>query len=589
MNIFSKIFSGKMLLDIQNLTIEVLQNESKHVICKDLNFTVNPGETIGILGESGSGKSITALSLLQLLPPSIRISQGKINYTQTDNSIIDLVSANKKDLQNIRGKELSMVFQEPMSSLNPSFTCGNQVLETILQHQKISGKEAKERVLELFNKVNLQDPNGIFNSFPHQLSGGQKQRVMIAIAISCNPRLLIADEPTTALDVTVQKSILELLKKIQVEMGMSILFISHDISVIAEIAQRLLVFYRGEIVEQGSVKEILEHAKHPYTQGLLGCRTSVYTKGQRLKTLEGALPNSPVRGEPKSSDVNDTKLSNASSFLGSSLSKETGGVSILQIHKLNVSFSKSGGFFSPHKTKQVLQNISFDVQQGETLGLVGESGSGKTTIGRSIMKLIDSVSGTIEFQGVSLDKMSTNELKKFRKEVQIIFQDPYSSLNPKISVGEMIGEPLKVHGIYKTAKERKQRVMELLTQVGLAVGHYTRYPHQFSGGQRQRIGIARALAVEPKLIILDESVSALDVSIQAQILNLLNDLKKMYNLTFIFISHDLNTVRYMADRLIVLQDGMIVEKGFSEEVFSSPQMMYTKNLINAIPGKQELT
>ena len=578
-----------MILDIQNLTIDVLQNESEHVLCKDLNFTVNPGETIGILGESGSGKSITALSLLQLLPPSIRISQGKINYTQTDNSIIDLVSANKKDLQNIRGKELSMVFQEPMSSLNPSFTCGNQVLETILQHQKISGKEAKDRVLELFNKVNLQDPNGIFNSFPHQLSGGQKQRVMIAIAISCSPRLLIADEPTTALDVTVQKSILELLKKIQIEMGMSILFISHDISVIAEIAQRLLVFYRGEIVEQGSVKEILEHAKHPYTQGLLGCRTSVYTKGQRLKTLEKALSNAPDSREPKSSDVNDTKISNASSFLGSPLSRETGGASILQIHKLNVSFSKSEGFFSSHKPKQVLQNISFDVQQGETLGLVGESGSGKTTIGRSIMKLIDSVSGTIEFQGVSLDKMSTSELKKFRKEVQIIFQDPYSSLNPKISVGEMIGEPLKVHGIYKTAKERKQRVMELLTQVGLAVGHYTRYPHQFSGGQRQRIGIARALAVEPKLIILDESVSALDVSIQAQILNLLNDLKKMYNLTFIFISHDLNTVRYMADRLIVLQDGMIVEKGFSEEVFSSPQMMYTKNLINAIPGKQELT
>ena len=575
-----------MLLDIQNLSIEISQNKSKQLLCKNLNFFINSGETIGILGESGSGKSITALSLLQLLPPSIQISQGKINYLQTDNSVLDLAAVNKKILQNIRGREISMVFQEPMTSLNPSFTCGDQVLETILQHQKISAKEAMEKVLDLFAKVKLPSPSKVFTSFPHQLSGGQKQRVMIAIAIACNPRLLIADEPTTALDVTVQKSILELLKEIQAEMGMSILFITHDISVIAEIAKRLLVFYKGEIVEQGSVKDILEHAQHPYTKGLLECRTSVYTKGQRLRTLEEEAPP-PDRGEPKSSFINDTKLScllEVSNFPLSGRLEEAS--SILQIQNLNVSFYQSGGFFEHRKEKQVLQNVSFEVIKGETLGLVGESGSGKTTIGRTIMKLIESKSGTIEFQGAKLNDMSSNELKRFRKEVQIIFQDPYSSLNPKISIGEIISEPLTVHNLYKNVKERKKRVMGLLRQVGLNEEHYNRYPHQFSGGQRQRIGIARVLAVEPKLIILDESVSALDVSIQAQILNLLNDLKKQYNLTYIFISHDLNTVRYMADRMIVLQSGQIVEKGLAEEIFASPQTNYTKNLIAAIPGSK---
>jgi ATPase components of various ABC-type transport systems, contain duplicated ATPase len=556
-----------MLLDIQNLSIEVLQNGSKHTLCKDLTFSIGPGESIGILGESGSGKSLTALSILQILPPTISISQGKLNYSSKSGEVTDLATATSKKLQNIRGKEIAMVFQEPMTSLNPSFTCGSQVLETILQHQKISKKDAKEKVLELFSKVKLPDPVQIFNSYPHQLSGGQKQRVMIAIAISCNPRLLIADEPTTALDVTVQQSILQLLKELQQELGMSILFITHDISVIAEIAQRLLVFYKGEIVEQGSVNEILNYSKHSYTKGLLACRTSSYTKGQRLKTLEHI-------NQPESNNDND--FSSVSS---------TDPAPILKIHDLNVFFSGSQALFGSSNKKQILHRIDFGVFRGETLGLVGESGSGKTTIGRSIMKLIDYESGDIEFEGNRLSLMSTKEVKKFRKEVQIIFQDPYSSLNPKITIGEMITEPLQVHGLYKNHKLRKQRVLELLAQVGLNESHYSRYPHQFSGGQRQRIGIARALAVEPKLIILDESVSALDVSIQAQILNLLNDLKKIYNLTFIFISHDLNTVRYMADRLIVLQHGKVVEQGQSEEVFSKPKTTYTQNLISAIPGK----
>lgn len=560
-----------MILNIQDLTIEVSQNENRFVLCKDLNFSVKAGETIGILGESGSGKSLTALSVLNLLPQSISIVKGKSNYTKKDGTTIDLVKTTHEDLQKIRGKEISMVFQEPMTSLNPSFTCGDQVLETIRKHEAISRKKARELTINLFKKVKLPDPIRIFSSYPHQISGGQKQRVMIAIAISCNPRILIADEPTTALDVTVQKSILELLKELQAEMGMSIIFITHDISVIAEIAHRLLIFYKGEIVEQGLVKEILNNAQHHYTKGLLGCRTSVYTKGQRLRTIDETL-SMPL--EKKSQDI--SFHSNQSNF--------PEGSPLLCIRDVNLSFHQSGGFFGAKLKKQILHHISFDVFQGETLGLVGESGSGKTTIGRTIMQLIESDSGDIEFRGEKVNSLKGRYLRYFRKNVQIIFQDPYSSLNPKLSVGEIVKEPLDVHNLLK-GNERKKRVLQLLEQVGLKQEHYHRYPHQFSGGQRQRIGIARALAVEPRLIILDESVSALDVSIQAQILNLLNDLKHMYNLTFIFISHDLNTVRYMADRVIVLKEGVIVEQGDSEKLFDSPRDPYTVNLIASIPGR----
>jgi peptide/nickel transport system ATP-binding protein len=538
-----------MILNVQNLNIEVFQNKYRHSICKNLNFSINSGETVGILGESGSGKSITALSILQLLPPSIHITNGSINFTRKDGITIDLAKTSIKQLQSIRGKEISMIFQEPMTSLNPSFTCGSQVLEVLLQHQNSTKKEAKEQVFELFNKVKLPDPKRIYSSYPFQLSGGQIQRVMIAIAISGNPRLLIADEPTTALDVTVQKSILELLKELQAEMGMSILFITHDINVNAEIAKRILIFYQGEIVEQGEVKDILKNAQHPYTKRLLAFRT---------------LPK----------DV-DKK---------SRLREDSGG---LRIRNLSVSFSRSIGLFSSSSKKQVLHNINLELYQGETLGLVGESGSGKTTLGRTIMKLIETESGKIEFHGKILNALSANELKPFRKKVQIVFQDPYSSLNPKITVGAMIAEPLIVHNICKNSNERKQRVINLLKQVNLSEEHYYRYPHQFSGGQRQRIGIARALAVEPEIIILDESVSSLDVTIQAQILNLLKDLKQKYNLSYIFISHDLNTVRYMSDRIIVLKDGVIVEEGLPNELFDSPKNPYTANLISSIPGKYD--
>jgi peptide/nickel transport system ATP-binding protein len=548
-----------MLLKVSNLNIDVIQNKVLKQLCKNLNFELNPGETVGILGESGSGKSITALSILRLLPPTISITDGCIEFTRKNGSSIDLAKATLHQLQSVRGKEIAMVFQEPMTSLNPVFTCGNQVLEAIQGKREgvNSKKEAKEQVFELFNKVKLPDPKRIFTSYPHQLSGGQKQRIMIAMAISGNPRLLIADEPTTALDVSVQKSILDLLCELQSEMGMGIIFISHDISVIASIAKRVLVFYNGEIVEQGEVAQILNHAAHPYTKGLLGCRSSIHKKGERLKTL--STPDSPKSEEPEASSI----------FVKTSLPPQE---RLLQISNLFVSIGR----------KQILREINLEVLRGETLGLVGESGSGKTTLGRTIMKLIGSESGNIEFHGKLVNNLSQKELKKFRKAVQIIFQDPYSSLNPKMTIGEMISEPLLVHHISENARERKQRVIELLRQVNLGESYYNRYPHQLSGGQRQRIGIARVLAVEPELIILDESVSALDVSIQAQILNLLNDLKKRYNLTYVFISHDLNTVSYMSDRIIVLKDGNIVEEGVPDVLFSSPKNPYTANLIASI-------
>jgi peptide/nickel transport system ATP-binding protein len=532
-----------MLLRVNNLCIDVIQNNRSASICKHLNFTIHQGETLGILGESGSGKAISVLSILQLIPPSLSISCGNIFFTSEDGSEIDLTQLSAKALQSIRGNGIAMVFQEPMSSLNPVFTCGEQVGEILIRHKISKGhRNTKERVLGLFRKVKLSDPERIFNSYPHQLSGGQKQRVMIAMAISCNPRLLIADEPTTALDVTVQKSILELLKELQSDMGMSILFITHDISVITEIAQRVLVFYKGEIVEQGDVKKLFANAEHPYTRKLLACRL---------------VANRPL--------VENLQV-------------------LLSVQNMDVSFYSSDVLFGKRQKKQILHQINFDVFKGETLGLVGESGSGKTTIGRTIMKLIEAERGCIFFRGKLITSTTQRELKEFRKKVQIIFQDPYSSLNPKITVGEIIAEPLIVHNLCKTSVERKKRVFELLQQVNLNEEHYNRYPHQFSGGQRQRIGIARALAVEPELIILDESVSALDVSIQAQVLTLLNHLKKKLDLTYIFISHDLNTMRYMSDRMIVLKDGRIVEEGIPDALFRSPKNEYTAKLIEAVPG-----
>jgi peptide/nickel transport system ATP-binding protein len=559
-----------MLLEIKNLHIAA-KSDVIHPLCSSLNFNLQKGEILGILGESGSGKSLTALSILRLLSPTLSCTEGEINYYFENGKSVDILSLIEKQLHEIRGKEIAMVFQEPMSSLNPVKTCGEQVEEVLRLHLKWKHKEAKKYTLELFKKVKLPNPDNIYNSYPYQLSGGQKQRIMIAMAIACKPKILIADEPTTALDVTVQKSILELLKELQQEMGMGIIFITHDISVLAEISTRALVFYRGRIVEQGPIHQILHHAKDPYTLGLMNCRYSIEKKGERLITVGDYLSNeSSAPTNPLQTKI----IINASQ-------------PVFEVDNLEIAFPlPRTSLFSALKNKRILDNINLVVNKYETLGIVGESGSGKTTLGRTLLNLINISSGNIKFHGKSLSQFSSNEQRIFRQKVQIIFQDPYSSLNPKVSIGDAIAEPLIVHNLCNTSKERKDRVMELLRMVNLSETHYNRYPHQFSGGQRQRIGIARALAVDPELIVFDESVAALDVSVQAQILNLINDLKQEKKLTYLFISHDLNVVRYMSDRLIVLQNGLIVEQGNAEDIFSNPQNEYTRNLLASIPGRQ---
>lgn len=555
-----------MILTVKDLCIAT-SGKPETSICNNLNFTVKKGETLGILGESGSGKSVTSLSILKLLPTGLKIKSGKILYNRGE-EIIDITSLTSTQLERIRGKEISMIFQEPMSSLNPVITCGDQVAEILIEHLGHTKEQAEIQTMELFRKVKLPDPSRIFKSYPHQLSGGQKQRVMIAMAIACKPQILIADEPTTALDVSVQKSILDLLKELQAEMGMSILFITHDISVVAAISHKVIVMNKGEIVESGEVQQILHNPRHPYTKALMECRFSIRNRGERLKTIDNILSDSAIVIEQERMEK--------------PLETQT---AVFEISNLEVSFVlPKKSVFQKTRTNTVLKNINLSVQKGETLGLVGESGSGKTTLGRTMLRLIESQSGNILFHGHSINKMTSSQLKEFRRKVQIIFQDPYSSLNPKISIGEAIREPMEVHGLYRNSAERKSKVLELLRVVNLKEEYYTRYPHQFSGGQRQRIGIARALALQPELIVLDESVAALDVSIQAQVLNLLNDLKKEFNLTYIFISHDLNTVRYMSDRMVVLKDGQIVEEGPADAIFENPQSEYTRNLMQSIPG-----
>lgn len=533
-----------MLLQVENLSIAIKSSGQK--LCNNLNFNIMPGETLGILGESGSGKSITALSIPGLLSPALQITHGKILFCPEPDHTIDLASSSVKELQRIRGAEIGVVFQEPMTSLNPVFTCGNQVEDVLRRHKNLSAKEAKTQAIGLFAKVKLPAPEQVYKKYPHQLSGGQKQRVMIAMAIACSPSLLIADEPTTALDVTVQKSILELLRELQKEMGMAIIFITHDISVLSEIADRTLVFYKGELVEEGPIKQILNAPQHPYTQQLIACR--------------------------------ETRLA-------VNTSKSEIQMPLLKVNNLSVSFRQNSGWFAKTIQKQVLHNVCFELYKGETLGLVGESGSGKTTIGRAIMQLIEPENGFIELNGKPVNHADKQELRNFRKQVQIIFQDPYSSLNPKLTIGQTLMEPLLVHGIGKSRKEQKNRVIDLLEMVQLSEEHFNRYPHQFSGGQRQRIGIARALAAGPDVIILDESVAALDVLIQAQVLNLLQQLKNELGLTYLFISHDLEIVQSFSNRVIVLQNGNIVEEGDSDNIFNHPQHAYTKSLIAAIPGR----
>ncbi len=578
---------AKPLLDIKNLSVDFVTDGSTTNALKNIDISVNRGEILAIVGESGSGKSVTSLSILQLLPsPPAVYRSGEILLT-VDQETIDMLQTPVEKLSSIRGNQVAMIFQEPMTSLNPVFTCGFQVMEAIRLHKKISDEEAKSRTIALFEKVKLPDPKGIFDRYPHQLSGGQKQRVMIAMAMSCEPSLLICDEPTTALDVTVQKNILQLIKELQIQNNMGVIFITHDLSVVAEIADRVAVMYKGNIVEQSNAKELFASPKHPYTKALLACRPLLHPKGERLPVVNDFMEIDEAGKIIEKLGVrslelgveNKTELQTPNSRLQTTMSK------LLTIENLKVYFPATKTFLGkPLTYTKAVDDISFDVYEGETLGLVGESGCGKSTLGRTILRLIDATEGSIFYKGSDLLAANSSQLKAFRKDMQIIFQDPYSSLNPRITIGKAIAEPLEVHGLINSSQQRKEKVSELLDKVGLKADHYNRYPHEFSGGQRQRIVIARALALQPSFVICDESVSALDVSVQAQVLNLLNDLKKEFGFTAIFISHDLSVVRYISDRIMVMNKGKIEEIGAADEVYHHPQSAYTQKLIASIPG-----
>ena len=554
------------MLSVTNLSIGFSNNEQFSKVVHDISFELKEQEILGIVGESGSGKSVTSLAIMGLLSSNAEVS-GKIVLDGTE-----LTSLKKEDLRLLRGKKIGMIFQEPMSSLNPSLTCGFQVLETLLQHTSLSKKEAKEEVIHLFNKVKLPRAEQIFNQYPHQISGGQKQRVMIAMAIACKPQILIADEPTTALDVTVQKEIIELLKELQSATKMSIIFISHDLSLVSEIAHQVVVMYRGEVVENGTASEVFHHPKHDYSKALINSRPSLNKRLKRLPTIQDYLE--------KTIDFSEVSNEERSAHHKELYAKEP----ILEVKNLATYFGEETQFFfKKSNVVKAVDDVSFSLYGGETLGLVGESGCGKTTLGRTILQLEKATKGQIFYQGKDVTQLKGTELKKFRKDVQIIFQDPFASLNPRIPVGKAIMEPMKVHKIGKNQAERTEYVMDLLERVGLEKEHFYRYPHEFSGGQRQRIGIARTIALQPKIIICDESVSALDVSVQAQVLNLLAELKKTFGFTYIFISHDLAVVKYVSDHLIVMNKGQIEEMDDADRIYSSPKSNYTKTLIDAIP------
>lgn len=565
------------LLDIKNLEVEFKTEEGFVKAIHGISFSIDKAETVAVVGESGSGKSVTSLSALQLIPqPPAVYPNGEIIFTKKDGSTINMLKASATELQSIRGNEIAMIFQEPMSSLNPVFTCGSQVMEAIQLHQKVNKEEASKRTLHLFEKVKLPNPEAMLYRYPHQLSGGQKQRVMIAMAMSCNPSLLIADEPTTALDVTVQKTILHLIKELQQETGMGVLFITHDLGVVHDIADKIVVMYKGEIVEQGTVYEIFHQPKHPYTKALLACRPALHPKGKRLPVVSDFLEETSALSHEPIPDSEMPKFQTPNS---------KSQIPLLQIQNLNVWFPEQKKLFGKSSTYiKAVNDVSFEVYNGETLGLVGESGCGKTTLGRALLRLVDATSGNISLNGKNILSKSMAAFKQQRKDLQIVFQDPYSSLNPRMSIGDAIAEPMLVHGLQHNRKQAKEKVIELLEKVNLTAAQFNRYPHEFSGGQRQRIVIARALALHPSFIVWDESVSALDVSVQAQVLNLLNDLKKEFGFTSIFISHDLSVVRYICDRIIVMNKGRIEEMGRADDIYYRPQSDYTRQLLAAIPG-----
>ena len=571
------------LLSIRNLKV-AFKHESQWVeAVHGIDLDVMAGRTLGLVGESGSGKSVSSLAVMRLL--NERVSRIEADSIRIEGE--EIKGYTESQMAEVRGKRIAMIFQEPMTSLNPVYKCGYQVSEMILQHEDVSKKNAKERVISLFKQVMLPRPEAIYDSYPHELSGGQKQRVMIAMAIACHPQLLIADEPTTALDVTVQLEILKLLRKLQAETGMGMIFITHDLGVVAEIADDVAVMHNGEILERGTVRKIMSHPQHPYTQGLLACRPPMDVRLKRLPIVKEFLDGQWQGG--KEQILHDLQITEAErkAHLEQLYSKTP----LLKVEHLQTWYPLRKGVFSRvYDHVKAVDDVTLDVYEGETLGLVGESGCGKTTLGRSILRLAEPTGGKVWFDGIEVTALKGQALRDFRKQAQIVFQDPYSSLNPRITIGEAIAEPMRVHGCGTKASSSgsgalRDAVCELLEQVGLKAEHYDRYPHEFSGGQRQRICIARALAVNPRLVICDESVSALDVSVQAQVLNLLNRLKEERGLTYIFISHDLSVVRFMSDRVVVMYNGKPVEMDDADQLFEHPQNAYTKKLIAALPGR----
>lgn len=566
--------TGHPLLSVEDLTVGFHGDHGSTEALKSVSFSLRRGEVLALVGESGSGKSVTAMSILRLLPtPPARVDGGRILFSTDGKERIDLLELTDEAMNAYRGSRISMVFQEPMTSLNPVMTCGRQVSEAFVAKGVAGRREARERTLALFERVRLPEPASVYERYPHQLSGGQKQRVMIAMAMSGSPDILIADEPTTALDMTVQRSILELLGSFQREQGMGVVFITHDLGVVREVADRVAVMHRGAIVEEGAVRDVLSNPAHAYTQALLACRPGLQPPKTRLPVVGDFL-------EGRAFDRREFRTEAASKPEMEPGVPDKERKALLQVSGLTVTFPGRKGSAS----LKAVDGVGFEVYEGETLGLVGESGCGKTTLGRALLGLVEPVEGRVFFRGRDLSRLSRRDWKPFRKELQIVFQDPYGSLNPRLTAGEAIAEPMVVHGLQSDGQPLRERVVERLEMVDLEAVHCGRYPHEFSGGQRQRIGIARALSLDPSFIVFDESVSALDVSVQAQVLNVLLDLKATLGFTSLFISHDLSVVRHLCDRILVMKDGRIVEYGTASEVFLNPRTEYTRRLIDSIPG-----
>ena len=555
------------ILIIKNLHVAFKTESGLNEVLCGISYNLYSDEILGIVGESGSGKSVASLAIMGLLP----LKSGVTTLGEVIFNAENLIDCSQKQLEAIRGKKIAMIFQEPMSALNPSICCGKQVEEILLQHTNITTKEANKEVVRLFNAVKLPEPKKTYKKYPHEISGGQQQRVMIAMAIACKPEILIADEPTTALDVTVQKEIIALLKTLQKEFKMSVIFISHDLALVSEIADRVLVMYKGTIVEKGDTKSVFKNPQKEYTKALIGARPRLKSRLKKLPTisdfLSGIIPKALITKTARKEKHKNIYSS----------------APLLEVINLEKTYYSKASFFGIKTALKAVDNVSFKVYSGETLGLVGESGCGKSTLGKAILQLDKATAGTLKYKGDDVTNLSKKALRTLRKEIQIIFQDPYASLNPRLTVGMAIMEPMKVHGLFSSDNERKARTIEILEKVGLEAAHFDRYPHEFSGGQRQRVGIARTIAVQPKLIICDESVSALDISVQAQVLNLLNTLKEDYGFTYIFISHDLSVVKFMSDQLMVMNKGKIEEIGEADSIYESPQKEYTKTLIEAIP------